>query len=79
LLESVYILGKALNDDKGGDNQNMSSLLTPLHARHVIGIVFQNKNGIIKYKNVQSYDFQEPSWYYLFKRDYSGRPGLLKR
>lgn len=77
MLESVYILGKALNDDKGGDNQNMSSLLTPLHARHVIGIVFQNKNGIIKYKNVQSYDFQEPSWYYLFKRDYSGRPGLF--
>ena len=77
MLESIYSLGKAHDNDDVSEGRNMTSLVTPARIKHVIGIIFQSNNGAVKYKNVQPYDFREPSWHYLFKRDYSGRPGLF--
>ena len=69
MLESIYQLGLAQKDDN-------SSLLTSVSAKYVIGIIFENKDGKIKYSKSELFEYESPSWY-LFKRDFSGRPGLF--
>jgi hypothetical protein len=74
LLDSIYQLGLV----QKGEADNLSSLLTPVSARHVIGIIFEKGDGNkkIKYQRSELREFSSPSWY-LYKRDFSGRPGLF--
>lgn len=69
MLESIYQLGLAQKD-------NYSSLLTPANARYVVAMVFTHKNDQLKYVKSELFEFDNPSLY-LYKRDYSGRPGLF--
>ena len=71
MLDSIYQLGLVQKVD------NLPSLLTPVSARHVIGIIFENKDGNkIKYEKSQLDEFLSPLSY-LYRRDFSGRPGLF--
>jgi CRISPR-associated Csh1 family protein len=72
MLDSIYQLGLVQEDD------NLASLLTPISAKHVIGIIFENNDGNkkIKYLRSELREFSSPLWY-LFRRDFSGRPGLF--
>ncbi len=72
MLDSIYRLGKVQRDEK----ISINSLLTSLTVKYVVGIQFQNRNGNIEYIKSEIFEFQDPS-FYLFKRDYSGRPGLF--
>jgi CRISPR-associated Csh1 family protein len=72
LLDSIYQLGLVQDGD------NLASLLTPISVRHVIGIIFENRDGNrkVKYQKSELREFSSPLWY-LFRRDFSGRPGLF--
>ena len=65
MLQTLYQLGLA-------QEQDVSSLLTSVSVKHVIGMIFENS----KYDKSALYEFDDPSKY-LFKRDLSGRPGLF--
>jgi CRISPR-associated protein Cas8b/Csh1 subtype I-B len=71
LLDSFYQLGKI-------QRNNISFLLPPISSiKHVIGIIFRlDKNKKVKYDSVKLYEFVNNKLY-LWKRDYSGRPGLF--
>lgn len=69
MLEPIYQLGLAQKD-------NYSSLLTPVNAKYVVAMIFTCKNGQLKYVKSEQFEFDDPSLY-LYKRDYSGRPGLF--
>jgi CRISPR-associated Csh1 family protein len=72
LLDSIYQLGLVQEGD-----DNLSSLLTRVSARHVIGIIFENiDSNKIKYQKSELGEFSSPLWY-LYRRDFSGRPGLF--
>ena len=43
------------------------------NIKHVIGMIFTNKEGKIEYINSKLYEFDASSKY-LYKRDYSGKP-----
>jgi hypothetical protein len=73
LLDALYQLGLVQNKAASDD---ISSLVTPVNAKHVIGIIFEHKKGKIRYRTSELFEFQNPLWY-LFKRDFSGRPGLF--
>lgn len=74
MLDALYRLGSAQDD--GGSYDNISSLITSVSAKHIVGIIFHNKKGKLRYKTSELFEFQNPLWY-LFKRDFSGRPGLF--
>ena len=65
MLQTLYQLGLV-------QEQDVSSLLTSVSVKHVIGMIFENS----KYDKSALYEFDDPSKY-LFKRDLSGRPGLF--
>ena len=71
MLDSFYQLGKIQTD-------TIASLLSPISSiKHVIGIVFRvDNNNKISYESVNLYEFANNKLY-LWKRDYSGRPGLF--
>jgi len=70
LLDAIYQLGNLQDDDN-------SWLLTSTFAKHVIGMIFENKDGIIKYKESKRDEFQNPIKY-LYKEDTSNQmPGLF--
>ena len=74
MLDSFYQLGKIQTD-------TIASLLSPISSiKHVIGIIFRvdnnNTNNKISYESVNLYEFANNELY-LWKRDYSGRPGLF--
>jgi CRISPR-associated protein Cas8b/Csh1 subtype I-B len=74
LLDALYRLGSAQDDRTS--HGSISSLITTVNAKYIVGIIFQSKNGRIRYRTSELFEFQNPLWY-LFKRDFSGRPGLF--
>jgi CRISPR-associated Csh1 family protein len=73
LLDSIYQIGAV---QEGYDN-SLSSLLTRISARHVIGIIFENTaSNKIRYQKSELGEFSSPTLH-LYRRDFSGRPGLF--
>jgi CRISPR-associated protein Cas8b/Csh1 subtype I-B len=72
LLDSIYRLGIVQTDEK----LSITSLLTTVTAKYVIGIQFQNNKSNLEYIKSEIYEFQDPILY-LYKRDSSGKPGLF--
>jgi hypothetical protein len=71
LLDAIYQLGSLQEDD------DISCFLTTTFAKHVVGMIFENKDGIIKYKESRRDELQNPRKY-LYRKDTSNQlPGLF--
>lgn len=76
MLESIYRVGVIRKLERN----DISYLLTPTPVDRVIVIIFKSNIGStkmkIKYSKTLVEDFKRPQ-YYLYRRDYSGTPGLF--
>ena len=60
-----------------GQEQDVSSLLTPItNVTHVMGLVFENKDGKVRYITSQLSELGDQS-NYLFRQMRGGKPGLF--
>ncbi len=70
MLQTLYQLGL-------GQIQDISSLLTPIHnVNTTIGMVFENKDGTIRYVRSELFEFADEH-NYLFRQIRGGKPGLF--
>ena len=70
MLQTLYRLGHT-------QEQKPDDLITHLtDVRHVIGMVFENNDGVINYYRSELFNYSNPSLY-LYRSVKSGKPGLF--